>query len=119
MRKKQNKSTTPKASVDDPGIVLFQGEKVVPKAGAVELHLFGSDTPGTLFGRSVDDVKKDFEKVSGQVEQILENAFTRVPKGLRFESVEISLGFSAKGKLAFIAEAGIEASVAVTFKRQS
>jgi hypothetical protein len=42
MTKKQNKSTTPKASLDDPSIVLFQDEKVVPKAGAVELHLFGS-----------------------------------------------------------------------------
>jgi hypothetical protein len=119
MKKSKPSSIAHKANVDDPDIVLFQGEKPVAKAGSVELHLFGSDTPGTLFGRSVDDVKKDFEKVSGQVEQILDNAFTKPPKGVRFESVEISLGFTAKGKLAFIAEAGVEASVTVTFKRQS
>jgi hypothetical protein len=34
-------------------------------------------------------VKKDFDKVSDQVKRILENAFTKVPEGLRFESVEI------------------------------
>ena len=67
-----------------PGLFSSRG-KVVPKAGAVELHLFGSDTPGTLFGRSENDVKKDFEKVSDQVKQILENAFTKVPEGLRIE----------------------------------
>jgi hypothetical protein len=118
MKNQKTKSAARKADPDDPGIILFQGEKPAPRAGAVELHLFGSDTPETLFGRSVNDVKKDFEKVSDQVKQILENAFTAVPQGLRFESVEISLGFSAQGKLAFIAEAGVEASVAVTFTRE-
>jgi Trypsin-co-occurring domain 1 len=118
MKKGNTNSPKRKADVDDPNIILFQGEKAVTKAGAVELHLFGSDTPGTLFGRSVSDVKRDFEKVSDQVRQILENAFTKVPEGLRFESVEIFLGFSAQGKLAFIAEAGVEASVAVTFTRE-
>jgi hypothetical protein len=118
MKKGNIKPPQRRADVDDPNIILFQGEKAVTKAGAVELHLFGSDTPGTLFGRSVNDVKKDFEKVSDQVRQILENAFTKVPEGLHFESVEISLGFSAQGKLAFIAEAGVEASVAVTFTRE-
>lgn len=119
MKNSKSKSVAPKANVDDPDIVLFQGEKPVARAGSVELHLFGSDTPGTLFGRSVDDVKKDFGKVSGQVEQILENAFTKAPKGVRFDNVEICLGFTAKGKLAFIAEAGVEASVTVTFKREN
>ena len=62
MKKQRTKSAARKADLDDPWIILFQAEKVVPKAGAVELHLFGSDTPGTLFGRSANDVKKDFEK---------------------------------------------------------
>ena len=85
MKKQRTKSAARKADLDDPWIILFQAEKVVPKAGAVELHLFGSDTPGTLFGRSENDMKKDFEKVSDQVKQILENAFTKVPEGLRIE----------------------------------
>jgi hypothetical protein len=118
MVRAKSKSARQVANTDDASIILFQGEKAGPKPGVVELHLFGSDTPGTLFGRSVTDVKKDFEKVSHQISQILENAFTHVPEGLRFESVDIALGFSAHGKLAFIAEAGVEASVTVTFKRQ-
>ena len=53
-------------------IVLFRAEKATPKTGVFELHLFGSHTPGTLFGRSVSAVKKDFERVSDQVKQILD-----------------------------------------------
>jgi hypothetical protein len=117
MAETKSKSRRAKMNHDDPGVVVFQGEKPVSKAGSVELHWFGDETP-TLFGRSIDEVQKDFEKVSGQVRQILKNAFAEVPEGMRFESVEIGLGFSAQGKLAFIAEAGAKVSVTVTFKRQ-
>lgn len=34
------------------------------------------------------------------------------------EELSVRLGFTAKGKLAFIAEAGVEASVEITFKRR-
>ena len=38
--------------------------------------------------------------------------------GYELSEVNISLGFNAKGKLAFIAEAGVEASVSIVFKRK-
>ena len=41
---------------------------------------------------------------------------TTTKAGYTLDEVSVSLGFSAKGKLAFIAEAGVEASVTVKFK---
>lgn len=105
----------PKDNIDDPGIVLFQGETPLPPGG-VELHSLKEIT-GKLFGRKLEDVKADWKKVSRQVKEMMDSVVTEVPKGFTFESIEVSLGFSAEGKLVFIAEAGIEASVSLTFKR--
>jgi hypothetical protein len=105
----------PSKPLDDPGIVLFQGDSQ-PPSGGVELHSLSS-VAGKLFGRKLEDVKADWKKVSAQVKEMMESVVTDVPKGFMFESVEVSLGFSAEGKLVFVAEAGIEASVSLTFKR--
>jgi hypothetical protein len=104
-----------KTKIDDPGIVLFQGEKQF-QPGQVELHSL-SDLAGKLFGRKLEDVKKDWKRVSAQVKDMVESVTADVPKGFAFESLEISLGFSAEGKLVFVAEAGVEATVSLTFKR--
>jgi len=105
----------PSQPMDDPGIVLFQGDSKPPGDG-VELHSLASVT-GKLFGRKLEDVKADWKKVSSQVKEMMESVVTDVPKGFMFESIEVSLAFSAEGKLVFVAEAGIEASVSLTFKR--
>jgi len=105
-----------KANINDPGIVLFQGPKSLLKAGAVELQSF-SGVADKIFGRSVQDVKADFDRVSGQINQMLSTAFSQTPGGLKLDTVEIALGFSAEGKLAFIAQTGVEATVTVTFKK--
>jgi hypothetical protein len=106
----------PKAQIDDPAIILFQGLKPALKAGSVQLESFGSISD-KIFGRTVEDVKADFEKVSRQINQVLATAFSQAPGGLDLDTVEISLGFTAEGKLAFIAQAGVEATVSVTFKK--
>jgi hypothetical protein len=102
--------------LDDPKIVLFQGAESLPPGG-VELHSF-KGVSEKLFGRQLDDVKADWKKVSGQVKEMMDSVVPEVPKGFTFESVEVKLGFSAEGKLVFVAEAGIEASVSLTFKRK-
>ena len=121
---RKNKSTvklsgagSARANIDDPTIVLFQGPKPMLKAGAVHLQSFVGDVTDKIFGRTVQDVKADFDKISGQINQMLSTAFSQTPGGLHLDTVEISLGFSAEGKLAFIAQAGVEATVSVTFKK--
>lgn len=105
----------PKKMIDNSNIVLFQGEKHLDP-GQVQLHSL-SEVAGKLFGRKLEDVKADWKKVSLQVKEMMESVVAQVPKGFTFETVEVSLGFSAEGKLVFVAEAGVEASVTLTFKR--
>ncbi|MBX6359892.1 CU044_2847 family protein [Pseudacidobacterium ailaaui] len=118
MPQKKNASAKSAATADpgDPGIVLFQGPAPVARPGTVQLHSFGS-VMDKVFGRTVQDVKADFDKVSAQLDAILAGAFAKVTSGMKMDEVEISLGFTGEGKLAFIAQAGVEASVKVTFRR--
>jgi hypothetical protein len=107
-------------NVDDPSMVLFQGPAAGPNFQTMEIMWVRDGATGKadkLFGRRVQDVKADFEKVSVQINEILSTAFAQPPSGLHVDSVEVALGFSAKGRLAFIAEAGVEATVTVTFKK--
>jgi len=100
----------------DPGIVIFQGNKPL-QPGKVELHGFVSDVTGKLFGRSLEEVKTDWRKVSNQIKEMVESVVPEIPTGFNFDTIEVSLGFSAEGRLVFIAEVGVEASVSLTFKR--
>jgi|SRR3954454_6993576 hypothetical protein len=66
--------------------------------------------------RSLTEVKEDWRLILGQVADIVSSGTDQVAsRGLRFKEVEVSLGFDAKGRLAFIAEAGVQATVRVTF----
>lgn len=104
------------AELDRKDIVVFQGPKPVAPVGTVQLQSLGT-VVDKIFGRTVDEVKADFNKVSEQLDTILATAFSKVTAGMAVDAVEISLGFTAKGNLAFIAEAGVEASVKVVFKK--
>jgi hypothetical protein len=100
-------------SLQDPQIVLFQGSTPL-QPGEVELHRFRE----RLFGRNLNDVKADWAKISVQLREMLDSFAPQVPRGFALDSVQVSLGFSAQGKLVFIAEAGVEASVTIEFRRE-
>jgi len=117
MKRKRASNAPVRADLGDPHIVLFQGEAAGIKPGAVQLQSFGSELRSSLFGRSLEDVKQDFVKVSEQINDILHDAFSKVPAGLTFDTIDVALGFSAEGKLAFIAKAGVNTSVTVRFKK--
>ncbi len=97
----------------DEDIVLFVGAPAL-QPGEVELQSFREK----IFGRKVEDVQNDWRRISGQIATIVDASTAERPRGFELESVEVSLGFSASGKLAFIAEAGVEASITVTLKRK-
>jgi hypothetical protein len=69
------------------------------------------------FGRKVEDVKADFDRISDQLIHSLSSSFSKVTKGMALESVEIALGFTAEGQLACVAKAGLETTVTVKFTR--
>ena len=108
----KKRGATPEASAD---LVLFQGKtKLSP--GDVQLHGLASLSE-RVFGRKLNDVKQDWARITTQIKEMLEATSERAPSGFALESIEVSLGFSAQGQIVFIAEAGVEASVTVTFKR--
>ena len=68
--------------------------------------------------RTMEEVKEDWKVVSSQVLQMVSSVEKQtLRKGFSLGEITVSLGFSASGKLLFIAEAGIEASVELTFKK--
>ncbi|OPY72632.1 MAG: hypothetical protein A4E64_02891 [Syntrophorhabdus sp. PtaU1.Bin058] len=94
--------------------VLFIARETVPSVGNVELHRFKENG----LTRTLKEVKDDWRVVSKQVIELVEETEREASgKKYRLDQVTVGLGFNAKGKLAFLAEAGVEASVTVTFKR--
>jgi hypothetical protein len=98
--------------LNDPDVVVFAGTPTL-QPGELEVHSFKD----RLFGRRIEDVEGDWQQVSNQVSRLVKATSAEQPAGFRLGSIEISLGFTASGKLAFIAEAGVEASVTVTWNR--
>jgi hypothetical protein len=90
-------------------------------------------TPGTAvthkgvtdkIKRSVAQMGEDFELVLRQMSSVIEIAErqARLAAGnYQLEEISLGLAFDASGKISFIAgaEAGVEASVQVTFKRKA
>jgi hypothetical protein len=103
----------PKATQRDVQEVVFITQPVITPG--VTLN---RETPAQEIRRKLGEVKEDWVVVMQQVSEIISgtDAHTHA-EGFRLSEVSVSLGFNAKGKLAFIAEAGVEASVSVTFKR--
>jgi hypothetical protein len=99
--------------LDDPGVVTFAGTPPAPEPGEFVAH----SLKDKLFGRSLEDVKADWRKLSHQVAEMVTATSPIKAAGFEVESLEIGLGFTASGKLAFIAEASVEATVTITLTR--
>jgi len=106
--------TMTEMSLDDPDVVPFAG---LPPAlpGEFVTH----SLKDKLFGRRLEDVKADWAKLSRQISAMIAATAPVQAAGFHVETVEVSLGFTASGKLAFIAEAGVEASVTISLARST
>jgi hypothetical protein len=93
-------------------VLFISGTELEP--GGVEIHKGVTEK----MVRSLADVKEDWRRVVGQVAEIFGTGTDQVAsRGYRLSEIEVSLGFDARGRLAFIAEAGVEATVSVKFER--
>jgi hypothetical protein len=74
-----------------------------------------------IFGKvevPLDQVTANWQRTLQQVAGLVENAGPgAVPPGFELSQFEVSLGVTAEGQLAFIAKAGIQASVKVIYRR--
>ena len=99
---------------DQQDVVFVTGSAATLRPGEVQVQ---SGTVERVI-RSLGDVKKDWQLVIGQVADMIGSSDGPVAeRGFRLTEVEVGLGFDARGKLAFIAEAGVEATVTVKFER--
>jgi hypothetical protein len=73
---------------------------------------------GRSIARRFDDLKTDWEKMVRHVMTLADSTDNVAPRSnLRLTELTVDLGFTANGKLAFIAEAGLAATVTLTFSR--
>lgn len=97
-------------------LMIFQGPVAPSAPGTVQLQSLSS-LSDKLFGRKVADVQADFDRIADQLTHVLASSFSKVVAGMAIETVEVELGFTAEGQLAFVAKAGLETSITLTFKR--
>ncbi len=100
---------------EDPKWVVFGGQPSPEPGKAAEHGAF--DAFQKLFARDITDVQADFGRVTQQLKLLVDGIPHRVSV-FEIDEVSIELGFSASGKLVFIAEAGVEATVSVVFRRR-
>jgi len=92
--------------------------------------IISSNPPGTpgiiqhsreneILTKKVEEVKEDLGLIVKQLNYIISEADKAEGNSdFKIDEITIGLGFSAKGKIAFIAEAGVEASIEVKFSRK-
>jgi hypothetical protein len=111
----QARAPMPSWLFNDDYIVF--GGRPRPVPGSSEDHAL-ADWFGGLIPRKKEEVKEDWHRVMGQIQELLQDV-SLVPANFQLDEVEFQLGFSAQGKIVFVAEAGVDATVSVTFKRNS
>jgi hypothetical protein len=101
--------------LEDPEFLVFAGEAQLP-LGASEEHALGGGI-GNLLPKRKEEVKADWDRTVDQIRSLLSGvALDAAPYVL--DEVTFELGFSAQGKIVFVAQAGVTATIGLTFKRR-
>jgi hypothetical protein len=106
--------TSDDTSTDQDGFFVFVGD---PTAGLPP----GAEVPhghfADFFTKSRREVEHDWLRVTTQLQDVLAKV-TVVSDDFALEEIQVDLGFTAEGQLAFLAKAAVESSVSMTFKRK-
>ena len=98
----------------DPDVIVFVTDEEELAIGAAEQHGLG-ETLGKAFGHPKAAVRADLHKAFDQMSFLLEG-ISATKRGYEATEVTFQLAFTAKGHVAFVAEAGMTTSISVTFK---
>ena len=110
---KSNETFAPSSVGDEEVFFVTTASKLI--APGVEEH----SGYGPRLTKRVEAVKEDLAHVLAQLRYIIAEAEKSASTDqFPLEEISVSLGFTASGKIAFIAEASIEGSIQVTFKRK-
>ena len=97
--------------------VFVFGGRPEPVPGSSEDHAM-SDWYRNLIPRKKEEVKADWNRIVRQIQELLQDV-ALPPSDFQLDEVTFELGFNAQGKIVFIAEGGIEATLSMNFKRAS
>jgi hypothetical protein len=87
------------------------------ESSGVTLHRRG-ESPAAAVARRFEEVQQDWQSMITRVMELARSTDEAVPEArIQLTELEIELGFTAAGKLAFIAEAGVAGSITLTFTR--
>lgn len=101
--------------VSDPAVMLFSSGYRNP-VGVSEDHGL-RDRAEQLLAKSTEEVKASWMQAIEQMRLLIANA-ENLAGNYELREIEFKLGFTAAGTVVFIAQAGIEATISVTFKRR-
>lgn len=99
-----------------PEIVLFAGDSPLA-VGQSEQHGL-KEFAGSVFGRSRETVQAEWNQVVDQARSFVAAAAAEAGD-YALDEVTFELGFSAEGRVAFIAKGGVDATISMTFKRRT
>lgn len=101
--------------MDNEGYVLFivDEDSELP-VGATEDYNIVADAWARIRGRPLEDVQENFARVGSQIKALLDKV-PREQNGFALSEIDFGLAFSAEGQLAFVAKAGVEASIRMKF----
>lgn len=100
----------------DIDTVMFVGKPPPLEPGTARENSAVGAITDWVFRRSLEDVAADWKKVTAQIQRMVEATASAATERFAVDSIEVALGFSAKGELMFIAEAGVEATVTIILK---
>jgi hypothetical protein len=64
-----------------------------------------------------EEVKAEWDQMMGRIAKLLDSAQQSASPGpFELQEIQLQLAFNAKGRVAFIAEAGVDAGVTLTFR---
>jgi hypothetical protein len=98
----------------NPDLVVFRVGDSAPAPGAFQEH---AGIVSHYVQEPIENLRKDWSKIAAQVEQMLE-PIAQTQGAFAIDEVEFSLGFSVEGGLYFVAKAGLDAGIKVTWKRK-
>jgi hypothetical protein len=110
-----------------PAVVLVVDEDEVADTGSIDKGVeeqarwpFKAKLKGKTEEVALDpeELRRSLDDITAKLEKVLENQSSRDVGGFRLESFTVGLAVSASGKVAMIAEAGVEASIQLQFTRQ-
>jgi hypothetical protein len=112
-----SESTAGSVETASSGEIYFVGASSTGPAGLTAGEDINYGFVADFFGRAKQEVEAEWQAMIDNTQQLL-TRFAALEGAFTLQTVDVELGFSAEGRLGFIAKAGATASVKLGFCRK-